>query len=535
MLAQPLVDVLDRPAPVVRLQLELFEGFGERVFGRPLELLAEPDRGRPLLVDGRTELVGLRDDACLDIGDLLPLKLLELGDLAFERSLGALEVGFPRAQALLRAPLDGGDHLGEALGELPLTNAQLSAPLIRQPSLLGDIGRHRVGVGARDGHPQEVRLGRRLLLGRGAHCLSGLCDEVVGPGRARSQATERAPEEHGHQERSEESSGEDPGDHGHAIMLEARSEGFGSKSGRVGSCEEKNERSRQRATPEVGNMRRTRTVMWCAFGAAVFATGLSAGIGTAGSTERAAAGATRLTAGLDARQEVPSSERYDGRYARKLHRDARTQGPSGNAHLAPDVSSADREGDCRPRASRQAGPTGTGGARTLRPLSKRRARIGEGKGRSRTGVVDRRCVRERAHRAESGRRDTRPDPGRLDGSPALDDDDHDVDEQHRRGSLSVGIRSSEPRNSRRLSRRVYVRKARRSAEAASACASAAASNRSAFEKKPCTMLSKRIELRRHACLVEPLGIALALVSKRVETGCDHERGGEPGEIARAER
>ncbi len=52
-------------------------------------------------------------------------------------------------------------------------------------------------------------------------------------------------------------------------------------------------------------MRETRKVMWCAFGAAVFATGLSAGIGTAGSTESAAAGATRLTAGLDARQEVP--------------------------------------------------------------------------------------------------------------------------------------------------------------------------------------------------------------------------------------
>ena len=53
-------------------------------------------------------------------------------------------------------------------------------------------------------------------------------------------------------------------------------------------------------------MHRKRTAMWCAFGAAVFATGLSAGIGTAGSTESAATGATRLTAGLDARQEVPS-------------------------------------------------------------------------------------------------------------------------------------------------------------------------------------------------------------------------------------
>ena len=161
-LAQPLGDVLDRPAPVVRLQLQLLEGFGKRVPGRPLELLTEADCCRALLVDRRSELVGLRHDARLDLGDLLSLKLLELGDLALERALSSLEIRLPSAQALLRAPLDGGDHLGQALRELPLADAELATTLIRQPPLLGHVRRHRVGMGARDGRPAELGLRRGL-------------------------------------------------------------------------------------------------------------------------------------------------------------------------------------------------------------------------------------------------------------------------------------------------------------------------------------------------------------------------------------
>ncbi|MBA2425034.1 MAG: CHRD domain-containing protein [Actinobacteria bacterium] len=49
-----------------------------------------------------------------------------------------------------------------------------------------------------------------------------------------------------------------------------------------------------------------RRVMWCAVAAAALAAGLGAGIGIAGGEESVAADAVRLTAGLDARQEVPS-------------------------------------------------------------------------------------------------------------------------------------------------------------------------------------------------------------------------------------
>lgn len=52
-------------------------------------------------------------------------------------------------------------------------------------------------------------------------------------------------------------------------------------------------------------MLEVRRLMWCAAAAPVFAAGLWAGIGTAGGEASAAAEAVRLTAGLDARQEVP--------------------------------------------------------------------------------------------------------------------------------------------------------------------------------------------------------------------------------------
>lgn len=53
-------------------------------------------------------------------------------------------------------------------------------------------------------------------------------------------------------------------------------------------------------------MLEVRRVTWCAVAAAVLAAGLGAGIGIAGGEGSMAAEAVRLTAGLEARQEVPS-------------------------------------------------------------------------------------------------------------------------------------------------------------------------------------------------------------------------------------
>ena len=114
-LAQPVVELVDRPATVVRLKLELLERTRERIARARLELLAEPDRRRSLRVDGGVELIGFGDDLRFDVGDALAHPLLQRRDGALERVLRALEIRLPRPQALLDALLDRCHELGHAL------------------------------------------------------------------------------------------------------------------------------------------------------------------------------------------------------------------------------------------------------------------------------------------------------------------------------------------------------------------------------------------------------------------------------------
>ena len=100
----------------------------------------------------------------------------------------------PSAQALLDSLLDGRDELGHALGELALADGELAAPLVREPPLLGHVRRERVGLGARDGDAELLRLGRRLLLGRrpDARRASATSSSVRAARLARLSASARA-------------------------------------------------------------------------------------------------------------------------------------------------------------------------------------------------------------------------------------------------------------------------------------------------------------------------------------------------------
>src|SRR5207237_4861172 len=82
-LSQPFRDLLDRPAPVGRLALELVDRLGERLLRGLLELLAQADRRRPLLVDGGPELARPCFDPGSHVDDALSLTLLERGHLPF--------------------------------------------------------------------------------------------------------------------------------------------------------------------------------------------------------------------------------------------------------------------------------------------------------------------------------------------------------------------------------------------------------------------------------------------------------------------
>ncbi len=66
----------------------------------------------------------------LDVGDALAQPLLERGDRSLEGVLCALEVGFPGAEPLLNALLDGRDELGHPVGELPFADCELAAALV---------------------------------------------------------------------------------------------------------------------------------------------------------------------------------------------------------------------------------------------------------------------------------------------------------------------------------------------------------------------------------------------------------------------
>ncbi len=188
-LAETLVQLVDRATSVVGLHLELLERAREGLACARLELLAEADRGDALLVDGGVELVRLGGDPRLDVGDALTHALLERGDRALERVLGALEIGLPGAQPLLDTLLDGGDELGHSLRELALAHRELAAALIREAALLGDVRRERVGLGARDRDAELLGLRGRFLLGRGAYRPARLRHELLRACRASSRVS----------------------------------------------------------------------------------------------------------------------------------------------------------------------------------------------------------------------------------------------------------------------------------------------------------------------------------------------------------
>ncbi len=232
-LAQALGCVLDRPTTVVGLDLQLLERLHEGVSGRLLELLAEPDRSCTLLVDDASELSGFRVDPCLDVGDPLPLMLLEHRDLSVEGTLRALQIRLPCTQAFLDPAFDCGDHLCEPLRELSLPDGELAPALVGQAALFGDVGGQRVGVRARDRDPEQLRLRRRFFVSSRADGLACLRNELVDRRGMRSRVLERSPEDGSEDEGCEQRTREDPSDHRHGVMLE-RSEGAPER--RRGDC-----------------------------------------------------------------------------------------------------------------------------------------------------------------------------------------------------------------------------------------------------------------------------------------------------------
>ena len=222
-----------------------------------LELLAQPDRGGALLVGGRPELDGLRLDPGLDLRDPLPLPLLERRHLALERALGPLEVGLPRAQALLDAPLDRRDHLRHPVGELALAHGELPAALVGEPPLLGHIRRHESAC-ARVIEMRSCSICFAVSSSAAARTERRASATISSVGAVRAWLRRSAKrEDDGADRDGDERAEQEPGDHDIAAMLEPKHDQGGREHDR-GGCEQPepallggDERNSRRAAPRV--------------------------------------------------------------------------------------------------------------------------------------------------------------------------------------------------------------------------------------------------------------------------------------------
>ena len=136
------------------------------------------------------------------------------------QQLGPFEVRLPGSQALLDALLDGGHKLGQAVRELAFADSELTATLVRESSLLGDIRREGVGVGTRDRDSKLLALRRRFLIRSRTHGTACVRDELVRPCRPCAGAPEAEREPDAQNDCCDESAEQDPGDGGHATMLD---------------------------------------------------------------------------------------------------------------------------------------------------------------------------------------------------------------------------------------------------------------------------------------------------------------------------
>jgi hypothetical protein len=139
---------VERAPAVVRGELELLGRGLERLLDGALELLPQACEQRVLLLALGREALRVRGDPGLDLGERLPVPLLEAADLVGDRLLSTLEVRRPAGELLLDLLLEGEQALGELADGLPLSLGELAPPLLGEPALLLREERARACAGA---------------------------------------------------------------------------------------------------------------------------------------------------------------------------------------------------------------------------------------------------------------------------------------------------------------------------------------------------------------------------------------------------
>ena len=183
-------DLVQRPAPLGRVRLELRGGVLVHVLRLLVELRAEPRRQRLLLVGGALDALRVLLDLRLDLLHPQLLALRQPRQLVGEPLLRALQVVRPRRQPLLEPLAHRRQRLRELRVRLALALGHVAPALVGDPALLLGEQRERLGAGARERLLELDRARARLLLDGFSELGAGALDLVVD----RADAVEQPPQ-----------------------------------------------------------------------------------------------------------------------------------------------------------------------------------------------------------------------------------------------------------------------------------------------------------------------------------------------------
>ena len=146
----PTFELLECPATVGCVRLELAPHDVEGVVQRPGQFRAQPRDARALLLALGRQPLGIGGEPELDLAEQLLQSLFQLGDPRLRRLGDAIEILRPPGEPLLGLRLNLVELLAERRGRVVLSLRDEGAPLLRDLPLLRLEQRARVGLRARE-------------------------------------------------------------------------------------------------------------------------------------------------------------------------------------------------------------------------------------------------------------------------------------------------------------------------------------------------------------------------------------------------
>src|SRR5262249_52639767 len=153
--ADSLVELVQRATALSRVPVKVGVSFCDRLFDRTRDLVAQTHEARALLLALCFEALCVGGDACLCVGDELPLSLLQLFQLRRHDALRPIQILGPGTEARVELALVRSQRLRERRVRGSLVLGFGPTPLFRDAPFL--LRQERDGVGPRAGErPLEL-------------------------------------------------------------------------------------------------------------------------------------------------------------------------------------------------------------------------------------------------------------------------------------------------------------------------------------------------------------------------------------------